>query len=244
VVDEVLAVGDAQFQKKCLGKMGEVAKGGRTVLFVSHNMRSINDLCPMCILLDGGTIIKNGKTNDVIDTYLSIPHATINGVKDLTGKSLRKNSLDDSLFKWKRIELINSRDIKTAKIKLNEPFTIKIIGKLCSSVNNMTIGFSVDSVLGFALFNSLISGSYSLDNCSPTGDAIFLIKFDQNYLVPGLYTISVGANGDKIIDWIPEAIQLQIGDLTTEGTALNPKYGGVIVHPCIWEVPNAFKLTK
>ncbi len=70
VVDEVLAVGDAEFQKKCLGKMGDVAGEGRTVLFVSHNMGSINELCKEAILLSDGRIADSGKTDEVIENYL------------------------------------------------------------------------------------------------------------------------------------------------------------------------------
>ena len=72
IVDEVLAVGDAEFQKKCLGKMSDVSsKDGRTVLFVSHNMATINKLCKNSILLEQGTILKQGITKDVIPYYLS-----------------------------------------------------------------------------------------------------------------------------------------------------------------------------
>jgi lipopolysaccharide transport system ATP-binding protein len=72
IVDEVLAVGDVQFQKKCLGKMQEVSKGeGRTVLFVSHNMASIQRLCSRCVLLDRGEISAAGSPSEVVDAYLS-----------------------------------------------------------------------------------------------------------------------------------------------------------------------------
>lgn len=71
VVDEVLAVGDAQFQQKCLGKMGEVAKSGRTVLFVSHNMVAIENLCSHAVLLDHGRIARNGTADEIISLYLN-----------------------------------------------------------------------------------------------------------------------------------------------------------------------------
>lgn len=71
LVDEVLAVGDAEFQKKCLGKMGEVAKGGRTVLFVSHNMMSVKSLCEKCLLLEEGLLKMHGTIEKVIENYLS-----------------------------------------------------------------------------------------------------------------------------------------------------------------------------
>ncbi|HJQ34114.1 MAG TPA: ABC transporter ATP-binding protein [Pyrinomonadaceae bacterium] len=70
LVDEVLAVGDANFQKKCLGKMGEVARGGRTVLYVSHNLGSMTNLCSQAILLDGGRKTAEGPVSDVIERYI------------------------------------------------------------------------------------------------------------------------------------------------------------------------------
>ena len=69
-IDEVLAVGDAAFQKKCLGKMREVASQGRTILFVSHNVSAITRLCRRCVLLKSGTIVKDGPTYEVMNTYL------------------------------------------------------------------------------------------------------------------------------------------------------------------------------
>jgi len=69
LIDEVLAVGDAQFQKKCLGKMEDVAKEGRTILFVSHNMPMITSLCPRCLLLESGKIAVDGRTSDVVMSY-------------------------------------------------------------------------------------------------------------------------------------------------------------------------------
>ena len=76
VVDEVLAVGDAQFQKKCLNKMGDAAKGGRTVLFVSHNMPAIRSFCSRCVLLDSGALVMDSSSAEVISTYLTDSNAT------------------------------------------------------------------------------------------------------------------------------------------------------------------------
>src|SRR5262249_26084692 len=70
VVDEVLAVGDAEFQRRCLGKMSEVARGGRTVLLVSHNMAAVQNLCRVTVLLRSGLIIGNRPTDEVIKQYL------------------------------------------------------------------------------------------------------------------------------------------------------------------------------
>jgi lipopolysaccharide transport system ATP-binding protein len=71
IIDEVLAVGDAEFQKKCMGKMGEVSKSGRTIIFVSHNMSAIAQFCKASVLLDSGQIQKRGTTNEIISEYIN-----------------------------------------------------------------------------------------------------------------------------------------------------------------------------
>ncbi len=75
IVDEVLAVGDAQFQKKCIGKMSEVAGGGRTVLFVSHNMQAIRQLCQECIWLETGRLRQKSLTSEIVQSYLTEEHS-------------------------------------------------------------------------------------------------------------------------------------------------------------------------
>ena len=82
VVDEVLAVGDASFQKKCLGKMSEVAKGGRTVLFVSHNLQAITSLCTQGLFIDEGRIIASGRPSTVVDYYIKGVSASLSLARD------------------------------------------------------------------------------------------------------------------------------------------------------------------
>ncbi|HTC00547.1 MAG TPA: ABC transporter ATP-binding protein, partial [Ferruginibacter sp.] len=100
IVDEVLAVGDAEFQKKCLGKMGDLSKGqGRTVLFVSHNMNSIEALCNKGLLLSNGHILKTAPIKEVIENYISIK--MVSEVYEGTGiiKSARILTTEPVLFK-------------------------------------------------------------------------------------------------------------------------------------------------
>lgn len=112
VVDEVLAVGDAEFQKKCLGKMGEVAHGGRTVLFVSHNMTAVSALCNRALLLDKGKMVSHGSVESILSTYFQlalqirpevhwpIDRAPSNGIVHFTGlrvhdeQGVTQNALD------------------------------------------------------------------------------------------------------------------------------------------------------
>jgi lipopolysaccharide transport system ATP-binding protein len=82
VVDEVLAVGDANFQKKCLSKMSEVAKGGRTVLFVSHNLQAITSLCTQGLLVDEGRIVASGQPSTVVDHYMREVSTSLSAARD------------------------------------------------------------------------------------------------------------------------------------------------------------------
>jgi hypothetical protein len=105
IVDEVLAVGDALFQKKCLGKMGDVAKEGRTVLFVSHNMAAVKDLCVTSILLNNGNISHIGTANDIVREYLSEP-TRISAPTDFLNDS--KNRRGNGEVRFTEIKIDNS----------------------------------------------------------------------------------------------------------------------------------------
>jgi ABC-type polysaccharide/polyol phosphate transport system ATPase subunit len=238
VVDEVLAVGDAAFQRKCLGKMGEVAHEGRTVLFVSHNLAALSNVCTCAMLLDKGVMVSNGNTREVVSMYLRRQHIEQSGDIDLTASqtAARKNSLPNSSFKWTRAQVINSHGDLTTTIGLVEPFELILTGYLDKAAADLVVGFGVMSEFGFPLFNSH-SVDARLAQVFNKGQIRFRVKFDPNYLAPGAYVIDLGANGSGIVDWIPEAIHLNIERATPQGhTLLRSNYTGAILHPCYWEI--------
>lgn len=121
LVDEVLAVGDMAFQKKCLGKMDEVAKAGRTVLFVSHNMGAIQRLCSKGLLLENGKIAKNGSAEDCIDYYLR------------NGSECHKTILERAIIIDKSIEI--------SSVTINGSFSDNLhVGPECKQLNLEIIG--------------------------------------------------------------------------------------------------------
>lgn len=125
VVDEVLAVGDVEFQKKCLGKMSDVAKQGRTVLFVSHNMGSINALCENGILLDSGSIIAHGQIDNVISEYLNIFKTNYKIIE----KSRNKNQLSSNVSLIS-IELSDKKGNPKEVFLTNQDIFLKLIFQL------------------------------------------------------------------------------------------------------------------
>lgn len=231
LVDEVLAVGDSEFQKKCLGKMSELAESGRTIVFVSHNTSAIAELCQSAILIENGKVSAQGKVNNIISRYIKHYSPQYEGYRSLVNQNIRKNSLNKSIFKFESISIINSQKEKTTHIKLSEPFSVLIEGDIKSNLKEIRIGMSIDSQYGLPLFNTFYSGQ---SEDYKKGKLLLGLDFSQNILGPGLYTISLGANGPGVVDWIPEAINIVIGNRNDKGELIDKNYDGIVMYPCQW----------
>lgn len=118
IVDEVLAVGDAQFQKKCLGKMEEAGNDGRTIMFVSHNMGVISQLCTTCVWLDKGAIREVGETADVVNKYM------LNGIPELSGEIIFADDPAKAV-QLKKMSLHDRERNTSRKFDRDNPINIK-----------------------------------------------------------------------------------------------------------------------
>jgi lipopolysaccharide transport system ATP-binding protein len=223
VVDEVLAVGDAQFQKKCLGKMGEVAQGGRTVLFVSHNMAAISNLCKRAICLSQGTLKISSSTPEVIGYYLT--NAPSNNSIKLSNRLDRKGS---GIAKFYNAQILDSNKTDTVDVICGQDMTIRI--KLCSETerifNNFSIAIGVDNAYGqrvLHLSNESIGVFFS--NFDITTEYID-IKIHKLSLFPGTYSAVLFLSSNNIIDdWIQNALNFNVIDGDFYGTGKLPPYG-------------------
>ena len=121
LVDEVLAVGDAAFQKKCLGKMGDVAKEGRTVLFVSHNMASLKQLCPISFWLNAGEIKARGHTADVVASYLTLLDQNCRNRTSFFPEDTSKES------QLRSARILNKKGEETNNFSCDEPIMIELV---------------------------------------------------------------------------------------------------------------------
>jgi lipopolysaccharide transport system ATP-binding protein len=147
VVDEVLAVGDAEFQKKCLGMMGDVAHEGRTVLFVSHNLGAIITLCNRAILIDQGNILLNSDTNSVVQKYLQ------NSIIDTESTIFIRKDFDENSHLIKSVELFNSEKKAQRDFVFGDQLILIIkTNKLINKEFNLQIRIknSKKEILGFA----------------------------------------------------------------------------------------------
>ena len=144
IVDEVLAVGDAEFQKKCLGKMGDVAGEGRTVLFVSHNMAAISNLCQNCLLLNSGNIEYLGDTSDAISVYLN----------DGFDQDFSNYQFETDEFRLQQIDVFQDRNYRhnyVTNLPLHVEFKYEV---KCDVLYGLRVGFDVLSPEGVVIFRT------------------------------------------------------------------------------------------
>jgi lipopolysaccharide transport system ATP-binding protein len=190
LVDEVLAVGDAEFQKKSLGKMGDVAKEGRTVLFVSHNMQAINRLCPKAIWLDEARIRMMGPSEELISNYLTRQNVP-------TGQYICREGTDhpdgtELLIQAVRIR--NSNGMLSATLDARKPFYIEIDYEVFKRISLCWVGFLVSTLGGIAVF-ATTDADVDSGVSTPRGPGTYtsVCTIPSNLLNFGHYTLSVWA---------------------------------------------------
>jgi lipopolysaccharide transport system ATP-binding protein len=185
IVDEVLAVGDAAFQKKCLGKMEEVGKEGKTVLFVSHNIATVTTLCDRGIWLMKGQVHMDSGAELVTSKYLT--YGTEN-----SGEVIISNKETNHGFYYQRVSLLNSEDKITSVFDVREP--IKICLDYCAnqSIKNVELSLRIYNASGIPLFTTHRSSSISLEVTE--GKHTSEIKIPPLFLAPGSYTINIAAH--------------------------------------------------
>ena len=192
LVDEVLAVGDAGFQKKCLGKMGEVAKEGRTVLFVSHNMGSIHSLCKKCILLNRGHLIDIGSTDYIISQYIS---STSNQCNEYI-----QSHNPEKPINLRKISLLNAEGKLSSEFRFDENFQICVEYEINKPVIDCSVWLGIRTVEGVVAFETAESDvdDYLL-NEREVGYYKSTFKVPPKWLNAGNFYLVVG-----IAKWHPQ----------------------------------------
>ena len=150
LVDEVLAVGDTEFQKKCLGKMEDVAKGGRTVLFVSHNMGAIQMLCPRAVLLDRGGLMLDGSASDVTKAYQGIGLAR-DGERTWSDPM---GAPGDDVVRLRSVRVCNNRGELRTVFTVRDPVVLEVEYDVLQS-SPLDVYFYVHSEAGICVFVSM-----------------------------------------------------------------------------------------
>ncbi|MCB2213814.1 ABC transporter ATP-binding protein [bacterium] len=197
VVDEVLAVGDAEFQRKCLGKMSDVAQEGRTVLFVSHNMSAILRLTQEALVLDAGKIVMRAPTPEAVDAYLNMG-LTKQGERSWTESEL---SGVDAAFKPLAMRVRNPSGQVVDTVISAEGFTIEMEYELKQAISGLRVGIYLMTTRGEYVFTSFDTDSPALFEtyaARPAGRYISRVQIPPNLLNEGRYVLGVNASAYRI----------------------------------------------
>ena len=208
VIDEVLAVGDAEFQKKCLGKMEDVARQGRTVLFVSHNMAAVKSLCTKGLLIEKGKAIYLGDVKSTLDRYMNREDLVMDDGSIPTDQP-REYSTGEA--RLSNLRLFNEEDKNTNEFYYRETLELKLEFEAKQALSNCLIGITVAlrDGTGITYYDSGENAGKTFDFSA--GKNSFSIQLDNQFL-PGNYTIHLflsHANG-KWIDHLENVADFSV----------------------------------
>ena len=220
LVDEVLAVGDAAFQKKCLERMGDVAKEGRTVLFVSHNMAAVQNLCQRCILLDSGQIAAEGETTKVIAGYLA--SSSQPEVGDL---SLRKDRVGNGLIRFESVSFHHENGDPTSTFLSGEDLLVRLgysMRRVLSRSATILVAIAVQNAYGDTLFWCSNELTAEIQREWPE-DGEVVCRIPRLPLPRGSYNINIYVTADGIVaDWVKDAARFNVENADFYGTGRMP----------------------
>jgi lipopolysaccharide transport system ATP-binding protein len=207
IVDEVLAVGDAAFQKKCLGKMEEVGKEGRTILFVSHNMGAVLSLCNRGVLIYDGKIYEQGSVAHVIDKYMG-DKVTQEDAVDLTS-ILRSDPYRKAAF-LTGARLLSKEKSGPWQLPFGNNIVLGVNVKLLQQLPWLEFSIAIKTITGFEIASTL-SPNYLPKKLMDPGNYCFKLTYENFFLTPGIYRFGFGLKSERgHEDYLPEAFDLEI----------------------------------
>lgn len=225
VIDEVLAVGDLEFQQRCLGKMNEVAKTGRTVLFVSHNMAAVENLCTSAIQLANGSVSATGTAKEIVASYRHNAFTT-------TDRQI--NPFSQCTF-FKDVRLLDASNEETSHLTLGSRFKLSIDIHAPRAIKNPQIGIGIDTAAGERVLS--LHTPKSLDAISlSAGSQKVECSIEHFPLAPGSYVGRfVLTERNEEIDTADNALIFSISDAAAFGEGRG-FHRGVCVAPSKWSV--------
>jgi lipopolysaccharide transport system ATP-binding protein len=187
LVDEVLAVGDADFQDKCLGKMNQVARSGRTVLFVSHNMGAIARLCSRVLLIERGRLKLDGAARVVVESYLW-------SEADLSSTWINSSSDSNKSVQFTSARILSADETPVGIVRFDESFRLEIAYEVVHRTRNISILFRLTNAEGMAIWTSWDTDpdNWNSGSISEPGHYMSVCTVPGNLLKPGRYFVSLG----------------------------------------------------
>ena len=236
IVDEVLAVGDSAFQKKCLGKMDEVARGGRTVLFVSHNMAVMRQICTKGLLLNQGRVQQTGTIGEVVDDYLAT------GVEH-EGRWRRSAPLPEKRgIYFEEVTVFNSLGEPAGHLDCTENFTVEIQVRATATFGKGQIALSIVNKDGVILLTTANSDTAREYLPITEGRHCFRVGFPGNFLAPENYYLRIVAHSPhvQLYDIIESTVSFRIEDVGSLRSIFHDERQGLVEPVLPWtDTPGA-----
>jgi lipopolysaccharide transport system ATP-binding protein len=229
VVDEVLAVGDAEFQRKCLGKMQDVAEHGRTVLFVSHNMAAVEKLCSRAILIDSGQIRVNGEVRSVISDYLS------NAGREVLEYLPERESL--RVAEVRRIVLCDQEGTPLKQVTTADNLNLRIELVVRKRRPDLKLAFSLHDFRQDAIFASCPPDD-GVEYPTQPGHHEFQVAFPGPLLLPQRYSITVSVYESLSSSTFHNCVHALVFDVVPAPSpvySVEPNRVGVMQIHCHWK---------
>ena len=235
IIDEVLAVGDAEFQNKCLGKMREVSAGGRTVLFVSHNMTAVQNLCSRVVWLRGGQVAADGPTRGVVEAYNREAVGGAGALVDLTSHAGRTGGSTPAM---RRVRIVDDADGRSPAVPMRGTARIEVEFAMDAAIDDVTLGVVVKDTYQSPIFginNKVIA-------CPPQPHPLragtVVCRLPDLPLMPGVYPLDLYfGNRVQDFDVISNAAELTVVAADVFGTGkLPPPSAGPVCWPATWEI--------
>jgi lipopolysaccharide transport system ATP-binding protein len=214
LVDEVLAVGDAEFQRKCLGKMGQVAEQGRTVLFVSHNMSAVQRLTQETILLEDGHLALRAPSSEAIDHYMT-SGLSVAGKRDWTDSELGNQ---DNPFRPIALRVLNEAEDIVDRVESNSPFIVEFEYELAQPITGLRVGIYLSTSRGEPVFTSFDTDdpdAFERYAARPAARYVSRCVIPPSLLNQGRFVLGVNASSFRIRSYFTEEHALTF---TIEGT--------------------------
>jgi lipopolysaccharide transport system ATP-binding protein len=232
IIDEVLAVGDAGFQSKCLSKMGTVAKQGRTVLFVSHNMGAITQLCGRVVQLEKGRLKRVGPSTEVVTAYLS----SSVGTEVKSSWSNESSNPDHSEVRFKSARLLSIDNKPVSTVSFDSSFLIEIAYDVMVPIRELSIAYMLYDSQSIRVFESMDTDMPEWrGRVRERGQYVSICKILPFFLKPGRYHLSLASfvEGVKMIELQDSVLSLDVSEV---GYCLMPKRLGVVSPVLEWKV--------
>jgi lipopolysaccharide transport system ATP-binding protein len=245
VVDEVLAVGDAAFQRKCLGKMSAVAKEGRTVLFVSHDMSAILRLTQEAILLDEGRMILRAPSAETVDHYLTSGMAFI-GEREWVADEIPGSSFP---FRPIRLRIADSKGAMTDRVQSTKPFQIEFVYELEEDITGLRVGLYISTTRGervLTSFDTDDSAVFEKRTLRKAGHYVSRCSIPADLFNEGTFVVGVNGSVFRIKSFFTDefALPFHIDGVGAPGSHWQEVRGGPVRPALSWEIEETKDWTR